>query len=356
MGIYLVYALNAFLVTALLITWIRPLAVRFALVDVPDARKHHEGAIPICGGIAMFAAVLVSNAGLEFGVALSPLATLCIGAIAVTGLIDDRQQLPALTRLMVQTGAAVVLVAFCTEGPLQLRTALPPELSELALVFGPVIAVIFIIGSINAVNMLDGVDGLAGGYLALSFFWLALMAQAAGHGDIAVEALVLMAAIVGFLVFNLRHHWRSRASVFMGDAGSTMLGAAIAYLLVRLASGPGALSFPLLLWLVVVPVTDTLILTVTRIAAGHSPFRPDRRHLHHLLQDAGFTSGQTAALMIAASCTCGAIAYAGLLLGVPDGVMALALVVPVTLHVGFVATRSRRLAHGKPLDQTPGNA
>jgi hypothetical protein len=60
--------------------------------------------------------------------------------------------------------------------------------------------------------------------------------------------------------------------------------------------------------------------------------------------------------MIAASCTYGAVGYAGLLLGIPDGAMALALVVPVMLHVGFVATRSRRVAHGKPLDQTQGNA
>jgi UDP-GlcNAc:undecaprenyl-phosphate GlcNAc-1-phosphate transferase len=225
------------------------------------------------------------------------------------------------------------------------------------------VAVLFIVGCCNAVNMLDGVDGLAGGYLALSCFWLALIAQAAGRGDVAVEALVLMAALVGFLVFNLRHRWRARASVFMGDAGSTMLGAVVAYLLVRLASGPGALSFPMLLWLVIVPVTDTLILAVTRIAAGHSPFRPDRRHLHHLLQDRGFTPGQTAALLIAASCLCGAVAYGGLLLAVPDGVIVLGLAAPVALHIGFVTARNRPTAPkaktpplAKSLDQTPGNA
>ena len=66
MGVSLIYALNAFLVTALLITWIRPLAVRFALVDVPDARKHHEGVVPVCGGLAMLAAVIVSNLALGF--------------------------------------------------------------------------------------------------------------------------------------------------------------------------------------------------------------------------------------------------------------------------------------------------
>ena len=368
MGVSLIYALNAFLVTALLITWIRPLAVRFALVDVPDARKHHEGVVPVCGGLAMLAAVIVSNLALGFDAAFSPLATLCIGAIAVTGFVDDRRQLAAMTRLMIQSVTAIVLVVFCIEGQLHLDAVLPPDLAEYGPAIGSVVAVVFIAGTINAVNMMDGVDGLAGGYIGLSFFWLALLAQAAGRPEIAAEALMLMAAVIGFLVFNLRHRWRSRASVFMGDAGSTMLGAAIAYLLLRLASGPGGLSFPLLLWLVVVPVTDTLLLMASRIAAGHSPFRPDRRHLHHLLQDRGFSPGQTAALLIAISFACGAIAYGGLLLGIPDTVMAFGLLLPVSLHAAFVATRTRRLApeaqaaapapplSTKPLDQTPGSA
>ncbi len=206
------------------------------------------------------------------------------------------------------------------------------------------LAVIFIVGTTNAVNMLDGVDGLAGGYLTLSFFWLALLAQSIDRLDIAVEALVLMSAIVGFLVFNLRNRWRSRAAVFMGDAGSTMLGTAIAFLILKLASGDNSLSFSLLLWLVIVPITDTLVLICTRMAAGHSPFRPDRLHLHHLLQERGLSCGQTTALLIAVSFLCGAIAYGALVMGIPDPVMLAALIVPVGLHVGFVTTTGRHRA------------
>ncbi|HEY4203084.1 MAG TPA: MraY family glycosyltransferase [Devosiaceae bacterium] len=370
MGIYLVYAMNAFLVTALLITWLRPVAVRLSLVDRPDARKLHEGAIPVCGGIAMFAAIMISNVGLGFDRALSPVAALCLCVIAVAGFIDDRRQLSARTRLVIQGTAAVVLVVLGLDGPIQLLGPVPAEFVEPLLLVGPLVAVIFIMGTINAINMMDGVDGLAGGYLTLSFFWLALLAQSIGRTDIAIEALVLMSAVVGFLVFNLRHRWRSRASVFMGDAGSTMLGAAIAFLIVKLASGPDSLPFPLLLWLVIVPVTDTLVLIVTRMAAGRSPFQPDRRHLHHLLQDRGFSSGQVAALLIAVSFFYGAVAYGALLLRIPESVMLGALVIPVGLHVGFVTATGRRairaatgtaapqqtLPNSSLADRNPGNA
>jgi UDP-GlcNAc:undecaprenyl-phosphate GlcNAc-1-phosphate transferase len=342
MGLYLVYGMNAFLVTALLITWLRPVAFRLALVDRPDARKFHEGAVPLCGGIAMFAAVMVSNMGQGFSMGLPPVVALCLCIITLIGLIDDRRPLAARTRLLIQVAIAIVLVTFGLDGALRLFAPLPPEMVGLVVGIAPAVAVIFIVGTTNAVNMLDGVDGLAGGYLALSFFWLALLAQSIGRHDIAFEALVLMSAIVGFLVFNLRHRWRSRAAVFMGDAGSTMLGTAIAFLILKLASGDNSLSFSLLLWLVIVPITDTVVLIFTRMAAGHSPFRPDRRHLHHLLQERGFSSGQTAALLIAVSFLCGAIAYAGLLLGIPDAAMLAGLIIPVGLHVGVVSTNGRR--------------
>jgi UDP-GlcNAc:undecaprenyl-phosphate GlcNAc-1-phosphate transferase len=345
MGNYLLYGLNAFVVTALLITWLRPASAWLGLLDRPNARKLHEGAIPACGGIAMFASIMVSNVGHGFAIGLPLAAVIALVAIVITGFVDDRSPLPSLPRFAVQGGAAIALVWLALDGPINigLGTVSIPLAEDLR-ILAPVIAVLMIVGTINAVNMMDGVDGLAGGYLTFSFFWLALIAQEAGRPEIALEALVIMSAVLGFLVYNLRHRWRSRAAVFMGDAGSTLLGAAIAYLALRLASGPGSLPLPVLLWLIVVPATDTVLLILRRLADGHSPFRPDRRHLHHLLQDSGLSVTQTTALLAAISAFYGGIAYLTALMHLPEGLTVLGLLLAVALHTGLVVGLTRRLA------------
>jgi len=345
MGNYLFYGLNAFAVTALLITWLRPAAAWLGLLDRPNARKVHDGAIPACGGIAMFASIAVSNAGHGFAIGLPLAAVLALGAIVVTGFIDDRRPLPSLPRLVVQGGAAVALVFLALDAPVNVGFgSLPGSLGEELRILAPVIAVLLIVGTINAVNMMDGVDGLAGGYLTFSFFWLALIAMAAGRPELALESLVIMSAVLGFLVYNLRHRWRSRAAVFMGDAGSTLLGAAIAYLMLRLASGAGGLPLPVLLWLVVVPATDTMLLILRRLADGRSPFQADRRHLHHLLQDSGLSVTQTTALLAAVSALYGGVAYLAVLVHLPEGLAALGLLLAMALHGGLVVGLTRRLA------------
>jgi len=344
-GSNLLYILNAFVVTALLITWLRPAAGWLGLLDRPNARKLHEGAIPACGGLAMFASILVSNAGHGFAIGLSVAAVLALATIVLTGFIDDRRPLPSLPRLVVQTAAATVLVVWGLDGTIHTGLAsLAGPLGPAVQALAPGIAVLLIVGTINAVNMMDGADGLAGGYLTFSFFWLALIAEAAGRPELALESLVVMSAVLGFLIYNVRHRWRSRAAVFMGDAGSTLLGATIAYLILRLASGPGAPALPLLLWLILIPATDTVLLILRRLADGHSPFQPDRRHLHHLLQDSGLTVTQTTALLAAASALYGGVGYLSVLLQVSENLTIAGLLLAVILHAGFVVGITRRLA------------
>ncbi|MDB5562036.1 MAG: Phospho-N-acetylmuramoyl-pentapeptide-transferase [Hyphomicrobiales bacterium] len=348
MASYFTHGMNAFLLTVILTNWLRTFVVRFDLVDRPSARKLHEGAVPICGGIAMFIAFLIANAGIEFGAGIPSGALVGLALIAAVGIADDRWDLPALPRLLVQLLAAAILVEFGSHAAINLAAAFPPALAPVLVAIAPTVAILFIVGSINAVNMIDGVDGLAGGVLAMTFFWLALLGQHLGDRDVALEALVLMCAVLGFLFFNLRHPWRSRAAVYMGDAGSMMLGAAAAYFIVTLSSGPEHVSFPLLLWVIVVPLTDTLVLMVRRIAAGRSPMSADRWHLHHLILDRGLPPAVTTAVIIAISATCGGVAYAGLVLALPDYLMLIGLFGPVALHVAFVVASTRTRAAKRP--------
>jgi UDP-GlcNAc:undecaprenyl-phosphate GlcNAc-1-phosphate transferase len=107
---------------------------------------------------------------------------------------------------------------------------------------------------------------------------------------------VLSAAIAGFLVFNQRMLWRPTAAVFLGDAGSMMLGFALAWVAIEVSQGPAhALTPAATLWFLIVPVYDTLGVTVRRLLDHRSPFDADAQHLHHLFVRAGFSVTATIA-------------------------------------------------------------
>ncbi|KAB2746495.1 MraY family glycosyltransferase [Brucella anthropi] len=332
----------------------RGLAREWHLIDIPDARKRHDGNVPLCGGIAIFLSFSAATF-LAFGVsghanAMALLPGLVL--ILVAGVLDDRFNLPVAPRLAIQLLAAFLIIAItgltqtylglASDG-IETAAASTPEML-IQVLTGPlflIIALAFIVGLVNAVNMSDGVDGLAGSASAAAFFWLAVIGFGIGEHRLGLQALALAAACLGFLVFNMRHRWRARASLFLGDGGSTFLGAALAGFILILASGTAAVAFPVLIWIVIVPVIDTLSLIVRRMSVRRSPFSPDRQHLHHLLMDAGLSCGQTAVAVMALNLLAGAIAYIAIRFDIPVWPMLLALAVPVAAHTLFVLRMTR---------------
>lgn len=335
----------AFVLAATLTVILRRAAIRWSLVDIPDARKVHDGHVPLCGGLAIFSAFLI--AVLLFG---SPLFqsswsfAIAIALLVITGAADDRWMLPVTPRLLVQFLAAVLLVVPGAAYPSNfggfLADPLPSFLIPLAIVF----ALLFVVGMINATNMSDGADGLAGGLVAASLFWLALVARHLDRPNLAFLALLLLAAVVGFLAFNMRHPWRLKASVFMGDAGSVALGAAIGFLVMNLCSGQKSVSFFLLAWIIVVPATDMASLIVRRVLAGRSPMSADRCHLHHLLMDLGVPHAAAVGLILIISASCGALAWIAIVLKLPESVLVAGLIIPVAAHTLFVLAAMREIA------------
>jgi UDP-GlcNAc:undecaprenyl-phosphate GlcNAc-1-phosphate transferase len=339
MLLYTSHLLNAFLLTVVLIPLLARLATRIGLVDLPQGRKLHEGAVPLTGGLAIFMAFLLPALELS-APASGPWALLSgLALLLAIGILDDLLDLGPWTKLAAQTGAALLMVL---PGALLL---MPADLFGGGFGATPLLAlaftVLFIVATINSFNMIDGLDGLAGGAAAAALFWLTIAAALTGHADAVGYLLLLLSAVLGFLVFNMRHPWRRRAVVFMGDAGSMVLGAAIAFFAVELvATGRGtaasAIPLPVLLWLIVVPATDMLVLFCRRIAEGRSPLVGDRRHLHHLLLQAGFSPAVAAGGLIGLCVLLGGIGIAGWRLGVPAPLMLAGLVAPFLLHLGFV--------------------
>lgn len=350
------FLLNAFLLVVVQIIALDRLARKVGLTDKPSERKVHEGHVPLTGGIAMFSAFLASLALLDRPppVPLSFLAGLSL--LVILGVADDLVDIRPGRKLAIQIGATLLMIM---PGDNVVRT-LPDlfgtiglQLDLLALPF----TCVFVIGLINAYNMIDGLDGLAGGMAAAALFWLAAAASAGGHDHLA--PLVLLFATLGFLVFNMRHPWRARSTAFMGDAGSMMLGAAIAFFTVAIAASPDQPSpptpFVALLWVSAIPAIDTLSLIVRRLAAGHSPFRADRRHIHHVLLDMGLSHRGTTAVLVAASFMCGAIGVLGARLGAPTPAMIGGLVILAAVHGVIVQGHERRIAgrsgRGTPAEQ-----
>ena len=259
-------------------------AEALGLVDRPSERKKHIGNIPLIGGLSVFFGVLV---GAGFA-GQSPLFVNCMlgtaAVLALVGALDDRFDLSVRARLLVQTGAVLTMVG-CTGVYVHTLGHLFGYHLELG-VFGIPLTVVAVIGLLNAFNMMDGIDGLAG-MLALVSVGAIMLYQGLSHWQGIFVLLLLVAALLPYLAANLGLAGRK---IFLGDAGSMVVGYLLAWMLIKLSQdGEPQLSTIDVLWCVALPLLDTLAVMVRRLREGKSPFKPDRGHIHHLMLNAGLT-------------------------------------------------------------------
>jgi len=293
----------ACLITSVLIIILRPLAVTVGLVDVPDARKNHQGPIPLVGGLAIFVAVLAACLFPEItGLSVSGrevVSFLLASIILVTvGLVDDFVELSPLIRFLAQAVAALAMI-FGAGVVLEDLGAMTWSGSVLPLGWLAIPFTIFTtIGVINALNMCDGIDGLSGSQALVSLGGFAIALSLWGQPSDGSLLMVLGGGVIGFLLFNMRLPGRPRATIFLGDAGSMFLGFALTWFAISLSQGPDRVIKPTgALWFIMVPIIDAVAMMLRRIVRGRSPFAPDREHLHHIFQLAGYSVNQTVAIM-----------------------------------------------------------
>ena len=297
----------ALAVTLFAIFSMRPLARRFGLVDRPDARKHHRGRVPLIGGLCFFLGTVVGLLYLGYIDRFVVSLLVPCALIVITGAVDDFGNLSVRSRLVIQTCAAGMVIA-----------ATGVYLDYTGQVFGSggfdlglagiPITIIAVIGLINAFNMLDGIDGLAASLAMVSIGAIMLFANV-GWPMLGVMLLlqVLFASLIPYLFVNMG--WPDGHKVFMGDAGSTLIGFLLGWSLIFLSHRGVERIAPVdALWCVALPVMDTLAVMARRIRKGVSPFKADRQHLHHLLQDTGCSPRVTLAAIVTSS---GLLALAG---------------------------------------------
>lgn len=325
MSLGLYFALCA-VVSGLVIRINMTLATRIGVMDQPGGHKQHDVSTPFVGGFGLVATVLLA---LFLGARYFPdipvklVQTLAAGALVlfITGLADDLWHLNFKTRFVIQAAVAVAMVLVGGVELVhlgELVPGFPVSLGQLSIPF----TIFATIGLINALNMIDGIDGLSGTLSFISLGFAALAASLAHSGHYLAFIVTVMGGVVGFLYYNLRYPVNDRARVFLGDNGSMLLGYLFAWIFIALSQGAQPAMTPVtVLWIIGVPLLDTVGVMLRRMWFGKSPFHADRYHLHHLFIRAGFRVGDTVLILAIVQLTLGAIGMMGLHLGVPQYLM-----------------------------------
>ncbi len=344
-GFALLLAGGACLLTCLLQIILQPVAHRFELIDYPKGRKDHERPTPVIGGLAMAlgAVAVMSLSPLEMS---APFYGFVLGGglLLVIGLLDDKYDLHWTIRIVAQVLAALLMVYI---GGVQVERLGPmfglgeTQLGALAVPF----TVFATVGLINSVNMIDGADGLAGSLVFAALIMLTAAAFYSGNQTLALRLAVLSGAVSGFLAYNLRFPWRQRAKLFMGNAGSMFLGFVVAWSAFRLTQDTHHNVSPVLaLWLIPIPVMDTLVLMVRRLRSRKSPFIADRNHIHHFMLEAGIGPTRGAMMLSLFSLASGLLAAQSLRWDVPEPLLLLAFIALCLLWFWMTGHRERTVA------------
>ena len=320
-------------VTMAVIALLRPVAQHLGLVDVPGGRKLHQGQVPVIGGIAMFV-------GIFFGLLLVGQSLLlyrgllaAMGVLVFIGVLDDLHELSAKMKLCGQIFAAVLVVMFSHVVLSNFGNLFGLGTVHFGLLVLP-ITVFAIVGMINAVNFIDGVDGLAATIIACQLSILLLLTWVNHHHADATFLAVILASALGFLCFNFPIANHSVRKVFMGDAGSMLLGLLLVWFAIKLTQGTHAILQPITaVWIVAYQLMDVVSCIVRRLRNRQSPFQPDKLHLHHILQRAGLSPLQIVLTIAGGSLVMAAI---GIALDLSHAPAWLSLILFLVFFIGYL--------------------
>ena len=375
---------------AMLVCWaaawlVRRYGPRLGLVDRPGHRKIHTTAMPTGGGLAIWLGIVLPFAlgQLALWILLSDRGQSLAGWIALPefisrylpglmqqsgrlwmllaggtvlmllGLVDDRFGLDWRVRLLVQAVVAVVLVRSGWRLSLFLEAQPSPDtpgvewLVLLAQLLIDALSVLWIVGLVNSLNMLDNMDGLSAGVAAIAAAMLAAVMlltpdPATREPQLFVAGLLLV--VVGSLTGFLWHN-RPPARLFMGDAGSYLVGYLLATsTLSATFAFRGVPRHAILapLCVLAVPLYDTVSVVLIRLHSGRSPFTGDKSHFSHRLVELGMTPGQAVLTIYLATATCGLGALLLHELSLAGAMVVLLMVVCTLALVAVLETAGRR--------------
>jgi len=336
-------------VSCFIAIWILyPLAIKIKLIDLPNERKNHSGEIPLVGGIAMFIAFVLTL--LIYIPDLNHFRGFLIGStiIIVVGVLDDYHEISVRSRIILQLLAVIVMTSFSGLIITKLGNIFGIgsgviELGAWSIPFTVVAA----IGTMNALNLTDGVDGLAGVTALVCFLSLLYLFHLSGQ--ISLKPMIYIGVLIPFLWQNLS----VVKKIFMGDAGSMFLGFGVVWGVIEASQGDNAVMTPVTaLWILAIPLIDTVAIIFRRILKGQSPFLADREHLHHIFLRAGYSDRQTLYILTLFSVIFAAFGILGFVYEVPEWIMFILFLVVffcylwLIRHAWWILKKFRKYLYG----------
>ena len=286
--------LVTFLVSALLVPFIKKMANHVGAMDIPNARKVHTKPMPRMGGLAIFLSFLVGY--MFFARTSIQMLSILIGGfiIILVGIFDDIKPVSAKIKFLVQTVAACVVVFYGNIvlnhiDMLGLNFDFPTPLNYIVTIF-------FILSITNAINLIDGLDGLAAGVSSIYFATIAIIAFILNQmqGLDTILSLIMLGATLGFLLHNFYP-----AKIFMGDTGSLFLGFTISVIALLGFKATTLTSLIIPIVILAIPIFDTVLAIFRRLLKGESIGTPDKDHFHHQLLKMKFSVRSTVLIIYA---------------------------------------------------------
>jgi UDP-GlcNAc:undecaprenyl-phosphate/decaprenyl-phosphate GlcNAc-1-phosphate transferase len=366
------------MLTLMLFTWVGSFVIglssvwlmrwashRIGLVDRPDpTRKLHRGDIAVGGGVAILVgsaiAVLATHfwllpslgdlSGLPWNHRWTVLAVALV-LITIVGVVDDREAMRGKSKLLFQVAISGLVASFWVPTG---AISLFHWTIDIGAVSGPLL-MLWLLLAINSVNLIDGADGVTGSFGVIAGLGIGVVGWLNGNLTAAILGMVLSAAIAGFLIFN-----RPPATIFLGDAGSMLIGLAFGGLsILAVGDGRGSQDILIPIALIAVPLFDSAVAVLRRVLTGRSIYTADRGHLHHLVASQLASRGWSPVVMLAIFGGLTAVTSMGAILGVAfssDLYPIASIVLVVAGLVGFrifghaeaqlLASHTRRLGGG----------
>jgi UDP-GlcNAc:undecaprenyl-phosphate GlcNAc-1-phosphate transferase len=288
---YILLFASSFGLVSVITPLMRVVALKYNVIDLPtESHKTHKSPMPYLGGVGIVISVISISliSIITSGFTLSRLllaSSVLIPALAlsIVGLIDDIVRLPPLPRFIAQNliGIVVATILIVT------NTVGAPTGSTL---FDLILSILWIVGISNSINFFDNIDGGASGAVAISSFFLSMLALQNDQILIAGLSVVVTGSTLGFLLWN-----RPPARIYMGDSGSLFLGVLLASLTLRLEPNPinRWAGFAIPIFLLAIPILDSAVAITSRLRRRVSPFQGGRDHLSHRLMRKGLSKQQS---------------------------------------------------------------
>lgn len=275
-----------FLLVALVVPFIKKIAIHINAMDIPNKRKVHKTPTPRLGGLAIYIGFLFGY--LCFMRINNVMNSILIGSfiILITGIIDDINPVPAKYKLIGQILASLIIVYF---GNIKLQSI---SAFGIYINFGPfstIVTIILILACINCMNLIDGLDGLASGISIIYFLTIGIITifMTSNIFDYTL-CFIMLGSCLGFLIYNIHP-----AKIFMGDSGSMFLGFLVGVIALLGFKNVTLTSFFIPFMIIAIPFLDTFFAIIRRYLKKESITTPDKFHIHHQLLNLKFSHKAT---------------------------------------------------------------